>query len=133
MVIGPGIALIIAGALGIMINTYGIFQWLAQPDQKQLEMQQAAAWMSTASGIPVQALSPGVVKVLIMLCMAVSLVILMAGVRMIYLQSYWLAVVGSILSMVNIGMSVFCCCLGLPAGIWALVVLMLPSVRDAFQ
>jgi hypothetical protein len=62
---------------------------------------------------------------------ALSLIVLMAGIRMLSLQSYGLALAGCIVAMINIGNG--CCCLGLPVGIWALVVLQLPSVREAFQ
>jgi hypothetical protein len=43
---------------------------------------------------------------------------------------YGLAMTGCILAMINIGNC--CCVLGLPFGIWALVMLCRPDVKDAY-
>jgi hypothetical protein len=60
----------------------------------------------------------------------VSVVVLMAGIMMVMGRSHWLAVTGSILAMLNL--SVCCCLLGLPFGIWSLVVLFNEDVKNAF-
>jgi phage FluMu protein Com len=57
--------------------------------------------------------------------------VVMAGaIQMKQLQSYGLAVTASILAMLPCS---GCCIIGLPIGIWALVVLCDPSVRAAFR
>jgi hypothetical protein len=61
----------------------------------------------------------------------VSLLVIIAAVQMMRRRSYGLAMFGSILAMLNF---VNCCCLlGLPAGIWGIVVLSKPEVKSAFQ
>jgi predicted Zn finger-like uncharacterized protein len=58
-------------------------------------------------------------------------VIVLAGaIQMLRLQTYWLAMTGSIVALLpcNLG-----CCLGLPFGIWAIVALLKPEVKDAFE
>lgn len=60
----------------------------------------------------------------------ISLLIMAAGMQMMRLKSWGLAVTGSILAMVNFQGA--CCCLGLPVGVWALIVLTQPVVRSAF-
>lgn len=59
-------------------------------------------------------------------------VILFAGWRMKNLQSYTLAIVGSILAMIPL-IGPCCCITGLPFGVWALIVLLKPEVKGAFQ
>ena len=59
------------------------------------------------------------------------LVVLIASIQMMRLRGHGLAVAGSVLAMLNLGN--LCCILGLPFGIWSLLVLMRPDVRKAFQ
>lgn len=59
-----------------------------------------------------------------------SLIVALAAVQMLRLRSYWLAVTGSVLSLINIG--AVCCLLGLPFGIWSLVVLLRPEIKNSF-
>jgi predicted Zn finger-like uncharacterized protein len=63
--------------------------------------------------------------------LGVSGLIIFAALKMKNLESYGLAMTGSILAMLPILSP--CCCLGLPFGIWALVVLMNQDVKAAFQ
>lgn len=62
----------------------------------------------------------------------VSLVAAFGGLQMTRLKSYPMAVTGAVLIMLPC--SGYCCCIiGLPVGIWALVVLMKPDVKAAFR
>jgi hypothetical protein len=130
LVMGPALALIVTGGLGIAVNLLKVFLWFAMPDQMQRNSAKLVELLGGADGAAAVA-GPGFGRFLCMVFIALSLIILMAGVRMLSLHSYGLAVAGSILAMMNI--SECCCLLGLPVGIWALVMLMLPDVRDAFQ
>jgi len=58
-------------------------------------------------------------------------IILVGAYRMMKLRSYGLAVAASIIAMIPCVSP--CCCLGLPFGIWALVVLSRPAVKSAFR
>lgn len=60
----------------------------------------------------------------------VSLVILLGAVQMLRLRTRWLAMTGSILAVIPVIGP--CFCLALPFGIWAIIVLLLPDVREAF-
>ena len=62
---------------------------------------------------------------------AVSIVMLMGALRMQKLQSYGLALTGSILAMIPLLSP--CCLLGLPFGIWSLTVLNRDDVKRAFS
>ena len=59
-----------------------------------------------------------------------GVLILLGGVKLMNLSGTGLPITGSILAMIPCTSS--CCCLiGLPAGIWALVVLSRPDVKAA--
>ncbi len=59
-----------------------------------------------------------------------SPLILMASILMLRARGYWIAVLGSFLAMIDIGCG--CCLLGLPFGIWSLVVLLRPETKALF-
>jgi len=61
----------------------------------------------------------------------VALFILVGGIQMLRLKSWGIALAASIVSMVNF--SNCCCILGLPIGVWALVVLLMADVKQAFS
>jgi hypothetical protein len=63
--------------------------------------------------------------------LAMSVLVLIGALRMHALRSYSLALVASILAMVPCVTP--CCVIGLPFGIWALVVLNKPEVRSQFS
>ena len=62
---------------------------------------------------------------------ALSIVVLVGAIQMLRLRTHSLALVGAITAMINIGNC--CCLLGLPIGIWSLVVLLRPEVKSAFE
>jgi len=64
------------------------------------------------------------------LSLVANIVILIGAIKMRKCQSYGLAMTASILCILC---DWSCCCLGLGAGIWSLVVLSKPEVKAAFQ
>ena len=70
----------------------------------------------------------GVVSLIVGLLVAA--IILVGGIKMKRLESYGLAMTGSIVAMLPCSL---CCLVGLPIGIWALVVLSKPEVKSAFH
>jgi hypothetical protein len=69
--------------------------------------------------------------VFISIAVFMGLVVLFGALKMKALDNYGFAIATSILSMIPIVSP--CCCLGLPFGIWALVVLSDPAVKAAFK
>jgi hypothetical protein len=63
--------------------------------------------------------------------LALSVVVLIGGLQMLQLQRYTFCLCTAILAMLPCISP--CCCIGLPAGIWALVILAKPEVRSAFS
>ena len=63
--------------------------------------------------------------------LALDGLVIMGALKMKNLQQYGLAMAASIVAMlpcISLG-----CCVGLPAGIWSLVVLSKPEVKSAFR
>jgi hypothetical protein len=104
-------------AIGLVITA--ILNWIAIP----LVLLITAFFVLRPSGPP-----PAWVLLVPLSALVLSSVILVAGLKMKRLQAYGLAVVGSILAiLITPGNLV-----GLPIGIWALVVLSQRQVREAF-
>jgi hypothetical protein len=62
--------------------------------------------------------------------LGLSVVVLIGGLQMLQLRRYTFCLCTAILAMLPCISP--CCCIGLPAGIWALVILSKPEVRSAF-
>jgi len=112
---GPAIALLIVFGICLGLLVFGIVFML----------------------IDRQAIGPGanlpfaVVLVAYVIQGIVNVIILVAAVKMKNLESYGWSMTGSILAMIPFLSP--CCLLGLPFGIWALVVLNDPIVRQGFE
>ncbi|HVX85494.1 MAG TPA: hypothetical protein VH253_11990 [Phycisphaerae bacterium] len=63
-------------------------------------------------------------------CSIIGLVIAFGGFKMRNLQNYGLAMTAAVLALLPCSS---CCCITLPFGIWAIVVLMKPEVKAAFR
>lgn len=65
------------------------------------------------------------------LVLVLSLVTVFAGVRMLQLRSYGWVLTGIFLAMIPCLSG--CYCLGIPLGIWALVVINRPAIKASFD
>ncbi len=124
---GPAFALIVLGVLGILGAIWGfisptdpevIRNALEQGNMDAEQVDMTIGFVSKfAVGINI-----------VQLAMAGLLVF--AGSQMLKLKSWGLAVTASIVAMIPC----WCCCiLGVPVGIWALIVLLDKDVKAAFQ
>ena len=122
-VLAPAIFLAVVGSLGLLVSLLNVVFALVMeanvdPDAPEFVQQ-------------MQENSRGVAAVAIQGCFAILNVVIIAGaVQMMRMKSWGLGLTASILAMVNIG--TFCCILGLPAGIWSLVILVRADVKQAF-
>ena len=66
-----------------------------------------------------------------LMALVLGILTLLGGVKMLQRRSYALAMVGAIVGMIPCLSP--CCCTGLPFGIWALVLLSKPEIRDSFR
>ena len=127
---GPAIGILVTGVLGALLSLIGLVMNLAGMNKAQ----------EVPPGFPEQyrQMFESYMKfveqygsVSNVLVLALSAVTILAGVRMMQLRSHGLVMTGVILSMIPCCSG--CCCLGLPFGIWALVVLNRPSVKASFR
>ena len=122
---GPAIALIIVAGLGIFLH---IASTLARLLGITLLGAAGAgredfAWLHMLAGT--------VGLMIALLGSIVGIVIIVGGVRMKALKSYGLAMTATILAMIPCISP--CCLLGLPVGIWSLVVLLDENVKASFR
>jgi hypothetical protein len=102
-----------------MERTQEQFAFLAGPDRE------AAAKMFTKESL--YQFKLGFHLLMLLLC---TVVMIGAG-QMLRLRQHWMAVLGSVLVMLNI--SNCCCVIGIPVGLWSLSVLLRPDVRSTFE
>ena len=124
MVSGPATGLMVVGILGLVMSVVGLI-WnlsgaaLAIPGMDP----NAEAFARMFAG------TIGVVSTIV--SVGLSALILWGSMKMKHLENYGLVLAASILAMIPCLSP--CCLLGLPIGIWAVVVLAKPEVKAAFH
>lgn len=124
----PAILLMVTAGLGLAGALLGMVQALLGGNQLPPEMlndpnmAQFAPWLERMQSF-------GIVGNL--LTLALSGVTLFGALKMKNLENYGLAMAASIIAILPCFGP--CCCLGIPVGIWSLVVLNKPEVKSAFQ
>ncbi len=124
---GPAIALLVVGILCVLLSLVGLVMNVVGAGHRTM----------TSTGSPEidrilqvsQSGALGVVQGLI--GMAVSGFLVFSSLKMKRLEGYGLAMGASIMAMIPCVSP--CCVLGLPFGIWALVVLNQPDVKSSFS
>jgi GYF domain 2 len=127
---GPAIALLVTAILGLLAAAFSMIMSLAgmaaghnqMPEVSDPELRKMLQLIQGTAG-PMQILQH-------ILGLAVGVAILMGSLRMMKLQNYQFSFVATILAMVPCISP--CCLLGLPFGIWALVILNRPDVKSHF-
>ena len=121
----PAIFIIVLASLGLLAGIFGAVNALVSdpppvdPDAPEMMRQFAQGQVG-----PVAAAMQAFFVVL-------NIGIILGGVFMLRFKMWPLALGASILSMLNFGNC--CCVFGIPVGIWALVILLMPDVREAFR
>jgi predicted Zn finger-like uncharacterized protein len=128
MVAGPAIALMVVGGLDIGIGVLNLLL-------KLLHVGLFAAGQAAGAGRG-PGVNAGIVAEIMggvfgsIMDIVFGSIITFGAVKMKQLNSYGLAMTTCILAMLP---CFNCCCLGLPFGIWGLVMLNKPEVKDAFS
>lgn len=124
-VLAPAIALIVVAGLGLLASLFNVIFALTAapipPDPNAPEFIRALNQNTTG---PTTAIIQGSFALL-------NVLIIAGGVQMARMEMRAFAIVASVLAMLNAGTC--CCILGLPVGIWSLVILLLPDVAAAFR
>lgn len=140
----PAIALIVVGILNLLGVAWGFFNVIMttltpanQFHQQMLEIYKAFPQMQTE----LNKRSPDELKnqamfvswAMVGLGLLISVLTIIGSVRMLSLKNYALAVCGAICAAIPCASCGGCCAFGEIIGIWALIVLINPEVRAAFQ
>jgi phage FluMu protein Com len=120
-VAGPATALIVTAVLGLIGNVLALGMIAFVLSQRS----------RMGGNIVLDDFSGGLNLAVAVIGLPVGVVMLISAIKMKKLESYGLAMAGAILGMIPYLSP--CCLLGLPFGIWALVVLSDGSVKAAFR
>jgi hypothetical protein len=120
---GPAIGLIIVAIIGFILQAVSLVLNLVGASIMASQQMPSEAWAKMFSG------AMGII--FNVLAILISGILLFAGMKMRKLESYGLCMTASILAMIPCISP--CCVIGLPIGIWALVVLSKPEVKSAFH
>ena len=124
MVNGPATGLLVLAILGFVLQVAGLLMnLLGASFMPKPPAGDQPAWANMMSG------AGAVVGAIIGIAM--SALILFGSLKMKKLESYGLAMTCSIIAMIPCVSP--CCIIGLPIGIWAVVVLSKPEVKGAFH
>jgi hypothetical protein len=137
----PAIALLVVGVINVLLGLWGLANNAISMANPQAMEQQLQAQFDAQGGAP-EGFDPQMIMrfaqaggaigiVLSIVQIAVAALIIAGAAKMMKLQSYGLAMTASILAMVPCLSA--CCLIGLPIGIWSLIVLNDPAVKSAFR
>ena len=131
---GPATGLLVTGIINIVVEILGLIANVAGIGLGVAQMQQQGGMQP--QGGPVNpaymAMFQGTAAIVgAIIGVVVGIIIIIGATRMKNLQTYGLALASSILAMIPCISP--CCLLGLPIGIWAVVVLSNPEVKQAFR
>jgi hypothetical protein len=125
----PAILLMVTGGLGVLMALYGIVQRVTGMDRRSLEAFNANPDLEKYRPLVEKLQSTGSFTNVIVLI--TSALVIYGALQMRSLKSWGLALTASILALIPcLGP---CCCIGIPVGIWSLVVLNKPEVKGAFE
>jgi hypothetical protein len=140
---GPAIALIVVGVLNLFMAAgpgfYGLGAAKITPAQLEQEMQKSnpkALEDAKAQGWSVEDIRQMLVYGSFSWAgvdFLASFLVILGGMRMLFLKNYGLAILASVVAALPFVSCSGCCGLGAVAGIWAIIVLINPEVREAFQ
>jgi hypothetical protein len=127
---GPAIALMVIAILGILLNLFGLVANMLGMGMGAMGMQDMSQLEDAGMGWMAPLMSGTLSIVTGLVSLIGNAVIVFGAMKMKDLQSYGLAMTAAILAIVPCFTA--CCLIGIPLGIWALVVLMKPEVKAAF-
>jgi hypothetical protein len=119
---GPAIGLIITAILGILLQIVGLV-WRIVGTSLMASQQDIPPFLAALSGG--LGIAMGIVGILI------GVVIMIGALKMKKLEGHGFAMAASVLAMIPCVSP--CCLLGLPIGIWAVVVLSKPEIKSSFH
>ena len=139
-VMTPAILLIVTGALGLILAVLGLIQsgQIAAQFDEQIDQVEKNPGIPADQKKAQKEMLTNIRDVMVPAAMPlyavnalIAAIVLFGGLKLRSLSGRGLVIAGSVLSMIPI-VNGCCCLLGLPAGIWALIVLARPEVKAGF-
>jgi hypothetical protein len=131
---GPAIGLIVCGAIGALIGLANVAETLLGGASQKEELRRALSELPPnfqQFGGLIETMTGPMGLVFAALGLLISVFTVFSGIQMQRLRNYWMPMTAAILGIIPCFSG--CCCISLPIGIWALVVLMKPEVKAAFE
>ena len=125
---GPAILLMVTAGLGLVLGLFSLVRALAGGSEIPPEL---LANPELSGYVPMLEKLQSVGKFSSVLSLVLCGLTFYGALKMKNLQAYGLSLAAAIIAVVPCFQP--CCCLGIPAGIWALVVLNKPEVKAAFR
>lgn len=125
---GPAIALIVLGSLGVLCCFASLFfdalyAWVLRTFAHEHRPDEVVQRMHVLGLVFDWAM--------LILCFFGCTFVIWAGVQMMNMRHHTVAIIAPVLVMIPCGSS-WCCCIGIPIGIWSLLTLTKPEVKAAF-
>lgn len=133
-VTGPAIGLIVVGALQVLGSIWGIgaaiFSMATGVNQFEQYKNMPVFQQNPQILHSLESMGGGFNIVMGIISIALAAFIIFAALKMKRLESYGMAIAASIIALLPCNCP--CCCIGIPIGIWALVVLSKSDVKPFF-
>lgn len=124
-IILPAVALIVVGSLGLLMSIYSTFAAVFL-DPPAIDPN-APEWMKQFQDGAHGPVAATIQSIFVL----VNIAIIAGGVMMSQCKSWVFALVACILATINFGNC--CCFLGLPVGIWGIIILSMADVKQIFD
>jgi hypothetical protein len=125
----PAILLIVTASISCLNSLWGLLMSGSSLEQMQQLLEQTG--QSEQLGPLLTSITGGVGTVINLAFLALYALCLTGGIKMLKAQSYGLVLTACIISSIPcIGSS---CCIGMVPGIWGLVLLLKPEIKEAFR
>lgn len=123
-IVAPGIALIVVGVLGLGFSLFNVVFALTANPQIDPNAPEFVREMQANSAGPVAA---GIQSLFVL----VNLLVIVGGVQIMRISTWPLGLAAAIAAIINFGSC--CCILGIPIGIWSIIILAQEDVRRLFD
>lgn len=135
----PAIVLLVSGIVGLLVTLASVpslftmdkqfaqvqDQWDKDPNLKPEQKKEMKQMLNTYKDV-----AQVVLPISIVLSLITAGITILGSIMIMKLKGKGIGIMGSVLSMIPIASG--CCCMGLPVGIWVLVVLSKPEVKAGF-
>ena len=126
----PGIALMVTAVIGLLLQIKNLIMPM-NSEQILYFMEEINPDLDVEQFSEVIEMATSGNKIFTIVGILLAIVVFIGGMKMRNMKNWGLCMAASIIALFPCTSP--CCCLGIPIGIWALIVLMDSAVKDAFE